>query len=424
MARAVGEDDADDMTQDVFLKAYRGLPRFRGEAPPRAWLASIADNAVKNRYRSRSRFRRIFAGSSDAGPGPRSSGAGAGPEEDARAGESRRLVAEALRKLAPEFRMPVVLRDLEEWSYEEIAVSLEAARRYRQVAHRPRPRAVEGDPDASSDRKVPMIGPCPIPRSPPEFLSRLHDGELESAEAAAFDSHRRECPECEAAVADFERALAAYRSAPVSPHASDLSARILRKIRATSPSRRPFGVMFGIDLRWAGALAAALLVVIIGAPVFSSRKAKPGIVPAPPPPPASAPIPAYVLDAEEERPAEKRAEVRQAPAAPKVPRRRGPRPTARRERSISTAAKARGRTKHVATRSLRRTPTSPTRSGLRRSGPIRRLRRPRRPSPPPRRPRRKRRHRVSAPAAGAPRPPSAARRERVRTSPQPRSSSS
>ena len=31
MARAVGEDDADDMTQDVFLKAYRGLPRFRGE---------------------------------------------------------------------------------------------------------------------------------------------------------------------------------------------------------------------------------------------------------------------------------------------------------------------------------------------------------------------------------------------------------
>ncbi len=33
MARAVGEGDADDMTQDVFLKAYRGLPRFRGEAP-------------------------------------------------------------------------------------------------------------------------------------------------------------------------------------------------------------------------------------------------------------------------------------------------------------------------------------------------------------------------------------------------------
>ncbi len=124
MARAVGEDDADDMTQDVFLKAYRGLGRFRGEAPPRAWLASIADNAVKNRYRSRSRFRRIFAGSTDARPDLDPPEPGAGPEDDARAGESRRLVSEALKHLAPEFRMPVVLRDLEEWSYEEIAVSL------------------------------------------------------------------------------------------------------------------------------------------------------------------------------------------------------------------------------------------------------------------------------------------------------------
>jgi RNA polymerase sigma-70 factor (ECF subfamily) len=124
MARAVGEEDADDMTQDVFLKAYRGLAGFRGDAPPRAWLASIADNAVKNRYRSRSRFRRVFAGSSDANPALDAPASGAGPEENARAGESRRIVTEALKLLPPEFRMPVVLRDIEEWSYDEIAASL------------------------------------------------------------------------------------------------------------------------------------------------------------------------------------------------------------------------------------------------------------------------------------------------------------
>lgn len=124
MARAVGEEDADDATQEVFLKAYRGLAAFRGEAPPRAWLASIADNAVKNRYRSRSRFRRVFAGSWENDQGFEPPSAGSGPEEDARVGESRRLVTEALRRLAPEFRMPVVLRDIEEWSYDEIAVSL------------------------------------------------------------------------------------------------------------------------------------------------------------------------------------------------------------------------------------------------------------------------------------------------------------
>ena len=272
MARAVGESDADDMTQDVFLKAYRGLPRFRGEAPPRAWLASIADNAVKNRYRSRSRFRRIFAGSTDARPDLDPPETSAGPEDVARAGESRRVVAEALRRLAPEFRMPVVLRDLEEWSYEEIAAFPRAAGRHREVADRARPRTAQGDTHSASGWKVPMIETLSHPAQSAEFLSRRHDGELAADEAAAFEAHRLECAECQASVAEFENALAAYRSAPVPPHASDLSARILRKIRATSPSRRPFGVMFGIDVRWAGALAAALLVVIIGAPVFSRRE--------------------------------------------------------------------------------------------------------------------------------------------------------
>jgi len=124
MARSVGEQDADDLTQEVFFKAYRGVSRFRGDAPPRAWLAAIADNAVKNRYRSRSRFRRIFAGSHDDDASPEPAETMTDPEENASAGEARRFVTEALSHLPVEYRMPVVLRDLEEWSYEEIAVSL------------------------------------------------------------------------------------------------------------------------------------------------------------------------------------------------------------------------------------------------------------------------------------------------------------
>jgi RNA polymerase sigma-70 factor (ECF subfamily) len=125
MTRAVGVEDADDLTQEVFLRAYRGLARFRAQAPPRAWLAAIADNAIKNKYRSRSRFRRIFASdpSSDALEGRASHGQS--PEESARAGESRGSVQDALSKLPVEFRLPIVLRDLEEWSYDEIAASLQ-----------------------------------------------------------------------------------------------------------------------------------------------------------------------------------------------------------------------------------------------------------------------------------------------------------
>jgi RNA polymerase sigma-70 factor (ECF subfamily) len=124
MARAAGEQEADDLTQEVLLKAYRGLARFRNEAPPRAWLASIADNTVKNRYRARGRFRRIFSGSPDDEAGPDGIEPSADPEESARASQSRTFVTEALKLLPADFRMPVVLRDLEEWSYEEIALSL------------------------------------------------------------------------------------------------------------------------------------------------------------------------------------------------------------------------------------------------------------------------------------------------------------
>ncbi len=123
----------------------------------------------------------------------------------------------------------------------------------------------------------------------PEFLSRLYDGELDASERAAFEAHRSRCEECRRASDAFAATLAAFRSSPTAPPAVDLSARILRKIRAQSPSRRPFGVMFGIDVRWAGIFVAALLVVLLSAPLLLRRQ---GPVPASP-----SAINAHILDA-------------------------------------------------------------------------------------------------------------------------------
>ena len=124
MVRAAGESDAEDLTQEIFLKAYRGLARYRGDAPAQAWLAAIAHNTLKNRYRFRARFGRIFARRSDDDPPPEPVSDERDPESKAQASEHRRFVAEALTKVPEEFRMPVVLRDIEGWNYEEIAVSL------------------------------------------------------------------------------------------------------------------------------------------------------------------------------------------------------------------------------------------------------------------------------------------------------------
>ncbi len=117
-----------------------------------------------------------------------------------------------------------------------------------------------------------MSSLAPHPARSPDFLSRLHDGDLTAAERAQFESHRAHCAECRRAAADFESALALFRSSHPRPPASDLSARILRKLQAGNSRRRPFGVTFGIDLRWAGAFAAALLAVLIGSAVVVRRE--------------------------------------------------------------------------------------------------------------------------------------------------------
>jgi hypothetical protein len=119
------------------------------------------------------------------------------------------------------------------------------------------------------------------PASSVEFLSRLHDGEVPAPERTAFEEHRKSCADCRAAADAFEASLAAFRSSDVLPTPADLSARILRKIRAQSPSRRPFGVMFGIDVRWAGLLVAGLLAVLLSAPLVLRRSA-PALAPRPP----------------------------------------------------------------------------------------------------------------------------------------------
>jgi hypothetical protein len=157
------------------------------------------------------------------------------------------------------------------------------------------------------------------PAESPEFLSRLQDGELSPPEAVSFEEHRRGCARCHEAADSYARALSIFRSASPRPAPSDLSARILRKVRAQAPSRRPFGVTFGIDVRWAGVCAAALVVVIMAASILDEGPAPSIVLPPPPSEPAS--VRAHLLD-KEIAPAERadkkarRAESAGAPSSP------------------------------------------------------------------------------------------------------------
>jgi len=107
--------ESEDVAQEVFLKAYGNLAKFRGESGFFTWLYRIAVNEAL-----RARKRRTFA-NADALPeveAPRP----APPEEDA---PTLATLEKLLRKLSDEFRSIVVLRDIEGLTYSEIAETLE-----------------------------------------------------------------------------------------------------------------------------------------------------------------------------------------------------------------------------------------------------------------------------------------------------------
>jgi hypothetical protein len=115
-----------------------------------------------------------------------------------------------------------------------------------------------------------------------EFLSRLHDGDLDASERARFEAHRSHCAECRRAALEFEDAISLFRSSRSTPPHADLAARILRKIQSTNRPRSPFSPRFRFDLAGAGLLVTALLALLIATPI-AVRRTPPPLSPVPTP---------------------------------------------------------------------------------------------------------------------------------------------
>lgn len=118
-SRFVGPDDADDVTQDSFLRAFHRLDRFRGDSPFRAWLLQIVHNtAVSAATRRRPEPVEVVPGGPEPEPEPPAQRQPARLLEES---ERRERLQLKLRQLRPEHRVVLVLRDLEGLAYEEIA---------------------------------------------------------------------------------------------------------------------------------------------------------------------------------------------------------------------------------------------------------------------------------------------------------------
>jgi RNA polymerase sigma-70 factor (ECF subfamily) len=130
--------DASDITQEVFIKVFRSIRGFHGEASLRTWLYRIALREASNQRRWWSRHKRQeIAMDAPAGPGPDGDGeslsmaatladSACSPYDHAEQKELRERVEAALRELPEAFRTVVILREIEGFAYEEIAEILQA----------------------------------------------------------------------------------------------------------------------------------------------------------------------------------------------------------------------------------------------------------------------------------------------------------
>lgn len=115
-------DDALDLTQDTFLRAYQSIDRWRPDALFRTWLFRIARNAAFDLLRRDKRVEFVEL-EEDA----EIADMGVGPESVLETTQRYRLLESALETLPAEHREILLLREIEEMSYEEIAQVLDLA---------------------------------------------------------------------------------------------------------------------------------------------------------------------------------------------------------------------------------------------------------------------------------------------------------
>jgi RNA polymerase sigma-70 factor (ECF subfamily) len=130
--RIIGNyEDANDLAQEAFLRAFQSIKTFRGEASFQTWLCRIVTNLCRDEMRKKYRFNSESLDENvvlEEGEVTKQIASGdPGPAELYEAKEFQEMIQGFINSLSPEFRMALVLRDIQGYSYEEIAEQLECS---------------------------------------------------------------------------------------------------------------------------------------------------------------------------------------------------------------------------------------------------------------------------------------------------------
>jgi len=108
------DDELDDVSQEIFVKIYQGLNKYRGDAPFEHWLSKLAVNACYDLLRKRQR-------EADKVPLETVEFSLSSPDQDGRSRDAWDILRHAMTGLCPEDRMVITLLNLEEKSVREIS---------------------------------------------------------------------------------------------------------------------------------------------------------------------------------------------------------------------------------------------------------------------------------------------------------------
>ncbi|MBD3868008.1 MAG: RNA polymerase sigma factor [Acidobacteria bacterium] len=115
-------DDAEDLTQEVFVKAFFGISRFEGRASFKTWIQRIKVNHCLNFLKKKEG--KTFVPFGEPGEGEPEPAVEPVAEQQVESGEARQTIAVILDELPDTLRIPLVMCDVDQFSYQEIADTL------------------------------------------------------------------------------------------------------------------------------------------------------------------------------------------------------------------------------------------------------------------------------------------------------------
>jgi RNA polymerase sigma factor (sigma-70 family) len=243
-------EDARDVTQDAFVRVFEALPR-KEHVEFSAYLYRAARNAAYDVTRARGRV-----GDPEALETVLDDAMDADPERSSLFAEQTETVRDALAALSEDHRAVLMLREMQELSYQEIADALDMPRNTVGVLLMRSRLKFKGAFRMSHVDVDALAAECQamLPK-----LSAYLDGELSPVEQGRVEAHLEECPLCRLALDDMREASKSYRAfVPLLPPPGMLDEVLLRIARASADVRPPSDAGGGTGEGPAGSRALSL----------------------------------------------------------------------------------------------------------------------------------------------------------------------